>query len=56
VLGGSDKLVNLAIATACVAVALELIVSASYVVEPTDVAAFRGAISSVALRPGSKRS
>ena len=51
----ADKLVNLAIATACVAVALGLLASASYVVEPSaDVAVLYSAISSVALRPGSK--
>jgi len=51
----ADKLVNLAIATACVAVALGLLASAGYVVEPSaDVAALHSAISSVALWPGSK--
>jgi len=49
-----DKLVALALMTACVSVALGLIASASLAATPSaDVATLHGAISSVALRPGS---
>ena len=48
----ADKLVNLTIVTACVAVALGLIAGTSYSTAPSaDVALFHGAISSAALRP-----
>jgi len=51
----ADKLVGFVIVTICVAVALGLIASVSHVVEPSaDVAVLHSAISSVALRPGSK--
>jgi len=50
-----DKLIALVLMTACVSVALGLIASASLATTPSaDVAALHGAISSVALRPGSK--
>jgi len=51
----ADKLVLFSITTACVAVALGLLASSGQTVAPSaDVMALHTAISSVAMRPGSK--
>jgi hypothetical protein len=50
-----DKLVSFVIMGACVAIALGLVVSAGYTTAPSaDIATLHSAITSVALKPGSK--
>jgi hypothetical protein len=49
-----DKLVSFAIMGACIAIALGLVVSASYTTPSADIATLHSAIASVALKPGSK--
>jgi hypothetical protein len=50
-----DKLTSFVIMGACIAIALGLVVSAGYTTTPSaDIAALHSAITSVALKPGSK--
>jgi hypothetical protein len=50
-----DKLMSFVIMGACVAIALGLVVSAGYTTTPSaDITALHSAITSVALKPGSK--